>query len=386
MKQGVERRYLIRSGVALAGVTVLSSSHLSIARAEGPAIHPSRVIGQTIANPPAQALDYPKGWAGREGSLAAFPNSERGRWAPFLDPNAHFSRLQLRQALPSHDSVRVSEMLSRWRVEVRDNDTWYNQVVKDMRALAVEGRVALETAAAIDDFFEGRLREDGVKLGNRVHNWDKLRKPLDRMVIHHSAGPDDVSDWMFSAWGLTNIYAPDYHDNQKTGDLEKDPDRDFLGEDITREPIETSHFMWMSTDRVKRGILVPISERRQVAPSYHWKVNTNGEPGRMLEDEHLGFHALGGNNGSSIAVVLNGDFSGGKTPSEKALEAIVDIYMKYRDQISPDKIFGHRELPGNNTICPGDTFLDGWKPTLLKMIKDRLPPQAFISLPNYLSA
>ena len=63
------------------------------------------------------------------------------------------------------------------------------------------------------------------------------------------------------------------------------------------------------------------------------------------------------NNLDSIGVVLVGDFT--KTlPTEKQLSSLKGLvkYLSKTYAISAKNIYGHREMPNQKTVCPGDFF------------------------------
>lgn len=267
----------------------------------------------------------------------------------------------------------LEEMKARW-LGVFADPLWYKTVVPDRREwekLVPKTPKTQELYEDLDDFWVDQLMKDKIRFATPEEaaglNFDRLRegRKVDLGIGHHSAEKQDASAWHFSAWGLQFIYAPDYFDNQKTGDPEKDKDRDFLGEDITDRPIWSGHFMDMPMIINGQQVL----KRTLVFSSYHWKINSDGQAERLLEDAHLGFHAPGV-NARSIGIVFNGTYTDTK-PDDVMFDGFVEVWRKYSDNIPPENVYGHKEIPYNHTVCPSELFLgpQSWKKELVAKLK-----------------
>ena len=65
----------------------------------------------------------------------------------------------------------------------------------------------------------------------------------------------------------------------------------------------------------------------------------------------------GGQNGRSYGVVIPGNFVN-QTPSDASLESMRHVHAALRESIGLDRqTFGHAEMPGQATVCPGDHLL-----------------------------
>jgi len=72
-------------------------------------------------------------------------------------------------------------------------------------------------------FFENALREGKVSLGESSSiNFDKKRKEIDTIVIHHTSTEPNTSIWMLEALGLLRLYVPEF----------SNPKRDYMGQPI----------------------------------------------------------------------------------------------------------------------------------------------------------
>lgn len=190
--------------------------------------------------------------------------------------------------------------------------------------------------------FEQLLAEDAIRVGNHetdeLDDHDEQREPIDRIMIHHSSRAKGINLGQLNAMHLLGLYLPVY----QKGDVKTNEGK--------LQPIYSGHF---------------DENGKQVFFGYHWKVEQDGEIKRLLSDEALAWHA--GNyamNRRSIAIVIDDDLSE-KDPTPESLDAVAHILSEnYRAlELSPATILGHRAT--FNTICPGNTFENGWKDELL---------------------
>ncbi len=195
------------------------------------------------------------------------------------------------------------------------------------------------------DFFETHLLAGDIALGDSGKDFDKERKPIDTIIIHHTHNLPGISIERLSAISLVRLYATFYADPYIEDDKE-----------IKGEPIYSGHF----------------KDGKQVFYPYHWVVRTNGKAERLLSDEEIGWHAGDWDiNCRSVAIVLDNNYEN-STPSDKELLSIANIVKKHYSFVPKEKIFGHREI-NTNTTCPSNEFLSGkegsgWKQKILEII------------------
>ncbi|HUD05812.1 MAG TPA: peptidoglycan recognition family protein [Candidatus Saccharimonadales bacterium] len=191
---------------------------------------------------------------------------------------------------------------------------------------------------------ETAVRENKIILAQSGKNFDRERRPIDTIVIHHTSNKPGMTLGRLNAMELLRIYGMHYADPPNP--LEKN---------LTGQPVWSGHFY----------------NDQQVFWCYHWFIREDGQAERLLKDEYIGWHA--GNwdiNTSSIAICIDDDLSD-KKPSEIVLNAIAEIIKQHYPGILTSNILGHREV-NPKTVCPGDLFIDGWKGELLKKIEKHL--------------
>lgn len=237
-----------------------------------------------------------------------------------------------------------------WAEAIRDPD-WYLKLQENYKHLMeLADKSDKEESDAIKEeiygFFELHLAENNIALGSTGPDWDKERKPVDIIVIHHSKNPPGITWQRLSAMHLIRLYASyyasPYYENEKY---------------IKGQPIYSGHF--------RNG--------QQVFYAYHWLLRMNGKIERLLSDNETGWHA--GNweiNCRSVAICLDNDFEN-SSPSKPALSSIAKLIKENYPQVEAKNILGHKEI-NPKTICPGNKFLDGWKLDLIDIIKDLRGP------------
>lgn len=96
-----------------------------------------------------------------------------------------------------------------------------------------------------------------------------------------------------------------------------------------------------------------VNERGYSDIGYHAVVLRTGEvqPGRPVEKE--GAHAKG-HNADSLGISLVGDFTQYHVPADQWDAAVAHVAGWLREYgLTVDDVFGHRELRGASTLCPG---------------------------------
>jgi hypothetical protein len=231
--------------------------------------------------------------------------------------------------------------LERWERKVKD-PLWYFQLEPEFRRLMSSLRGNLQEFGRVKEmtygFYETHLLNRTIALGESGEDWDRERKPIDTIVLHHTHNPPGMRRSRLSAIELIRLYARQYA-------LKEVP-----------QPIYSAHF--------HDGV--------QVFWPYHWFVRKDGTFERLLDDHEIGWHA--GNwdvNCRSVAICFDGDFEESR-PSDIELVAAALIIRRYYPQVLKQRIVGHCEVKPQTT-CPSKLFLStngrkGWKDDLLALV------------------
>src|SRR5579859_8041558 len=229
----------------------------------------------------------------------------------------------------------------RWAREIRQPD-WYLRLRDEYLDLLARARESPRlTARAIANevygFFETALEQQALAIGESGPDWDVERRPIDTVVIHHTALDPGTTINRIEAIHLTRIYAS-YYTNPAPKDTA-----------IRGTGIHSGH----------------IRNGRQVFYCYHWLVRADGKCERLLADHEIGWHAGDWDfNCRSVAVCFDADATDAQ-PSSKALAAVAKLLRTRYAEVDGSRVLGHREI-NRRTTCPGDQFLDGWKRLLLE--------------------
>jgi len=190
-------------------------------------------------------------------------------------------------------------------------------------------------------FFENHLEKGDIALGKAGPNWDKERKPIDTIIIHHTKNPSGITWQKLSAMQLIRVYATYY----ASPCYEKE------------KRIEGQAIF---SNRFRNG--------QQVFYAYHWLARMDGSVERLLNDNEIGWQA--GNwevNCRSIAICLDNNFESA-SPSDLVISSVAKLVKEKYPQIKLENIVGHREVNAKTT-CPGSEFLTGWKLKLINALK-----------------
>lgn len=237
---------------------------------------------------------------------------------------------------------------NRWREVIKKPD-WYVRLYPELQELRRRWEAETDPgkAAAIKKhvrgFFEAALQEGTIALAADGPDLDAQRKPVDTVIVHHTSSEPGYRLSYMNAVHMLNIYVP-YFMNP-TDETERQ---------LRHAPLWSNH--------VRAG-------GRPVFYAYHWLMRMDGTFERLLEDDELGWHAANWDvNCRSIAICLDNDYEK-KDPDEKILRALADfIREQYPDVDASRRIFGHSEVSGQLTICPGGNFVDGWKQDLHRYV------------------
>lgn len=194
-------------------------------------------------------------------------------------------------------------------------------------------------------FFENHLKRGDIFLGTEGKQWDKDKKPIDTIVIHHTSMPLRLTKERLSAVELARLYVSHYA-------YPSESDKDLIG-----QPIYSAH----------------LREGKQVFYTYHWIIKTDGSSERLLLDNEIGWHIKDNEDllSRSVALVFDNDYENSR-PSDEELRAAAQIIKTYYSFVPKTQIFGHREI-NSYTVCPSNLFLSsqgikGWKEDLLNLI------------------
>lgn len=232
------------------------------------------------------------------------------------------------------------------------NPDWYIQIVPELEIIKKEASFKSQSekeniAEEVYSFFENKLNNGDIALGDKIGNWDKERKPIDTIVIHHTEMVTGLTKDRLSAITLVRLYASYYA---------KPYDKREIG--IVGQPISSGH----------------VRDGKQVFWPYHWMVRMNGKIEQLLYENEIGWHAGNwGINCRSAAIVLDNNYVNSR-PNDKVLEAVAGLIRSKYNYISKEKIYGHREVRLlGSTSCPSNLFLSkdnyrGWKEDLLTII------------------
>lgn len=188
----------------------------------------------------------------------------------------------------------------------------------------------IQTRAEFTHLVEELLEANEIALAKTGPNIDSERKPIDTIVVHHSATSrnEDFNLTHIEALCLIRIFAP-VHGNPSSPEYQ--------------QPIWSNHFY----------------QDHQTFIVYHYLIWPNGRIDHVLNDKQIGWQA--GNwevNCRSIAICFVGDFQK-VPPSSAALNAAAQIVKKYPNAtIEPHSAINH------STVCPGEPF-STWKKQLV---------------------
>lgn len=233
-----------------------------------------------------------------------------------------------------------------WQRLIEQED-WYLRVPALLESLTElknrDQKLYENEKAKILDFFVTSLANNKVSLGTSGEDWDKQRKTIDEIVIHHTGSEPGMTKDKLSVLELLRLYATTYANPAYKED-----------EHIKNTPIYSNHF---------RG-------NKMVFWPYHWIIRKDGTVERLLLDSEIGWHAGDWDvNCRSVAIVLDNDYENG-SPSKKEINAIAQTIIKHYPDIKPENVVGHREV-NPKTVCPSNKFLgkDGWKKSIIAAVK-----------------
>jgi hypothetical protein len=233
-----------------------------------------------------------------------------------------------------------------WREVVKKPD-WYLVLGPNLkklmtRALWSKATTKEEIRSEVYSFFIKNLESGQVFLAESGPNWDKERKTIDTIVIHHTSHSPGVTWQQIDAVHLLRLYANYYSSPYDNRD-----------KSIKGQPIFSNHF--------RSG--------RQVFYAYHWLVRNDGSTERLLNDNEVGWQA--GNwevNCKSVAICLDNDYEN-SSPSDVVIAAVARLIKANYSAVKPENILGHRQV-NPKTTCPGSQFLNGWKKDLINSLNN----------------
>jgi len=216
---------------------------------------------------------------------------------------------------------------------------WYVRLDADYRRLqqqieSADAATARAIKTEIREFFEHKLEAGDVALAGRGGNLDIQRAAIDIVVIHHTSAQPGYTLPRMNAVHLLNLYRPHYLAMAEKHRVKPAP------------AVWSGHF---------------DEAGRQVFYGYHWLVHMDGSATRLLSDRAIGWHAGDWDiNTRSVGICLDNDYMNGRAPSAEVLTAVKRLIRTHYPQLAPERIIGHREA-NPHTVCPGDSFIDGWQ-------------------------
>jgi hypothetical protein len=212
---------------------------------------------------------------------------------------------------------------------------WYLTLFPRYQKLTVD----LQTVEEIYTFVEQQLSAGTIALGADGPDWDRERKPVDTIVIHHTHCPPAITPLRLSAMHLLRLYAANYA-SPAPSDYHKQGN-----------PIYSHHFR----------------DGMQVFYAYHFIVRMDGSAERLLSDSEIGWQAGKWEiNCRSVGIVLDNDLEAA-TPPDVVLDGLARLIRTQYPHVPHERIFGHREV-NPRTTCPSEHFLGEWKGELLKRL------------------
>jgi hypothetical protein len=238
----------------------------------------------------------------------------------------------------------------RWEPILAVDRAWYLTVIPEIQKWMEElerqpTSVRDQCQDELYGFFAKHLSNGGIALGTSCGYFDKDRKSIDTIVLHHTSNQPGLSQDRLSAIELIRLYAP-YFLSPEANDMHLKGKAIFSGHE-------------------REGI--------QVFWPYHWIVRRDGAVERLLNDREIGWHA--GNwdiNCRSVGIALDNDYEW-SCPSKTELLAVAKLIRRHYGAVVHGRLFGHREIT-SKTTCPSQFFLEtstgqGWKTALLATLR-----------------
>ncbi len=186
---------------------------------------------------------------------------------------------------------------------------------------------------------ERALKENHIPLGTNGEDFDRERRSIDTIVIHHTKNAPGMTLERLNAMHLLRIYGPHYASLANSQNH------------LPSKPVWSGHFY----------------NGRQVFWGYHWLVRADGTAEQILDDHSIGWHAGNWNiNTRSIGICIDDNLSN-KTPSKIVIQSVSNVIQKHYTNIEPDHIIGHSDA-NPHTLCPGDSFQSQWRQLILDAI------------------
>ena len=233
-----------------------------------------------------------------------------------------------------------------WRQTLLEAD-WYLKLGEDFRRLEklaerarAEGRDGAEVKAikrAAYSLVESALKEGKIALAETGEDFDRERRPIDTIVIHHTKNPPGLPLDRLNAMHLLRLYAPHYAADSA----------------LRGQPIWSNHFR----------------DGRPVFYGYHWLIRADGCQ-RLLEDNQIGWHAGCWHiNTRSLAVAIDDDLTD-KEPSRTTLGVIAELIKRDYAYVASHLVIGHCEVLARSKVVnnPGKLFRSRWKQKLLDLL------------------
>jgi hypothetical protein len=169
----------------------------------------------------------------------------------------------------------------------------------------------------------------------------------DTIVVHHTAAPEEMTQYELEALGLLRLYLGFFIDNNNGFYkflLETNPHL------VDQQPLAPTSGHFVSKD----------GQEVQTFVGYHYMIDPDGSVKKLLQHDEMGFHAGNiGVNRRSLGIAFAGDMSA-KEPTQAAKQAFINLAK----QLSADNpgmkyLVGHGQVRLNGpTDCPGEWFAE----------------------------
>ncbi|MBI1856832.1 N-acetylmuramoyl-L-alanine amidase [Candidatus Saccharibacteria bacterium] len=190
------------------------------------------------------------------------------------------------------------------------------------------------------EMVESAVREERLPVAKSGDNFDKERKPIDTIIIHHTKNQPGMTLERLNAMHLLRIYGMYFASPTASNE-----------QHLKGQPVWSGHFY----------------NGQQVFWGYHWLVREDGTTVQILKDKYVGWHA--GNwdiNTRSIGICIDNDLSETE-PRDSVINAVAEIIRKHYPKMPPNRVLGHKDV-NDKTECPGSLFSNVWKQKLLEQI------------------
>lgn len=239
--------------------------------------------------------------------------------------------------------VMQENKLNHLQTLMKTDPLWYQNTEIKQLFMLIDKKALDRNEKSLKRNFKELLKKTSFYIAETGYSWDQWRLPIEYAVIHHTSSSPTISLRELNILGL-RLYVQQY----------------LKDKDVRDQPLYSGHY-WHGKNKTKENATFV---------SYHYLVRPNGKVIKLVDDSAYLWHA--GNleiNRKSISIALAGKFLD-KEPTNEALESVVAIVKNHG--IGKNEVFGHTEVINKDilgeTVCPGNTFLEVWKNSLIKWL------------------